>query len=229
MTQELAVIERDDEIILSLVEQKAVLHDTVRIAVTVNAQRDVTTNEADMRTAIKATLQRFIQTDWRFIGVQRSRGQSRFEIVTVSAIARVPESENVQLIERANAAATTEIQLTGPVASYSLPFDKVQEINRDLRVALVAQARAECERLNKGNTGSQYRVGEIIFADTPVASGRAQNMRAGQTYANASASAYMASSSGPGEGDEGDEGAPDLGVTERFWVAAQVTMRARTE
>jgi hypothetical protein len=217
---------QDNEIVISLVEQQMVVHDTARIAVNVHAQRDENTNEATMRAAIKTALQKFIVADWRFLSVNRQRGQSRFEVIAVTALARVPEAENVQLVERANAASSTDIQLVSPSAVYALPFDKVQQINRDLRVKLVEQARTECERYNKVS-GGHYRVAEVIFADTPRAGANAEVMRAGRAYAqNVGSGSYTVSA--PSSEPEAEEGAPDLGVTERFWVAAQVTLRAAT-
>lgn len=217
----------DDEIVISLVEQKMVVHETVRINVTVAAQRDENTNEDDLRKSVKAALRKFINTEWRFISVGRQRGRSRFEDVVVQAIARVPESENVQLAERADAVSTPTVQLIQPAATYALPFDKVQEINQGLRAALVEQAAKELALYNKVGRGT-YRIGEIVFADTPRASGGAQNMRAGRAYSNnatVSAASGQYSATGGGEPDT-EEGAPDLGVTERFWVAAQVTFRS---
>lgn len=221
----------DDEIILSLVEQKHVVHETVRITVTVSAQRDEKTNEADLRRSIRAALRAFINTEsWRFLGVQRQRGQSRFEQVIVAAIARVPESENVQLSEKADAASTPELQLLNAQATYALPFDQVQAINRELRVKLVERAKAECALYNEGRPGgTEYRLGEVLFADTPRAAAGAQDMRAGRAYAAAAAGGQYSNAPGGGAEDAAEEGAPDLGVTERFWVAAQVTLKAKTE
>lgn len=218
----------EDEIVLSLVEQRMITHETVRIMVQVNAQRDEKTDEATMRASIKTILSKFIDADWRFTSVQRNKGQSRFENVVVQAIARVPEAQNVQLHELAAAASAADIQLINPVAQYALPFDEVQAINLSLRLALFARARMECAEYNKIGENT-YRLGEVVFADTPKAASASQNMRAGNAYAHGQFSNSNAIASGGGYGDDenegADEGAPDLGVTERFWVAAQVTLR----
>jgi len=220
----------DDEIVLSLVEQKMVTHETVRITVQVVAQRATNASEDEMRFKIKDALQRFINADWRFTNVARQRGQTRFEQITVQALARVPERENVQLNERADNVSEQGLELISPTATYSLPFDKVQEINRDLRLALAKQAQAECDAYNAQKPGRTYRVGLIEFADTPRlnAGQTAQNLRAGNAYRNSaiSPSVYAVAQTAGLDEDEPDEGAPDLGVTERFWVAAQVTLKA---
>jgi hypothetical protein len=214
--------QEEDEIVLSLVENKMITHESVRITVTVNAQRDDATSEEAMRTNIKAALRKFVNAEWRFLGVGRQRGKTRFEDVTVSAVARVPESENKQLLDRTNAVSIQGLELTNPVAAYALPFDKVQEVNRELRVALVEQARNECEEYNKNKSGNKYRVASIEFADTPRQGG---GMRASGVYA----SNIVPSGSGGQAGGVVDEieGSPDLGVTERFLVSAQVILRAK--
>jgi hypothetical protein len=220
---------QEDEIVLSLIEQKTVTHDTVRINVTVAAQRDAETDETELRQRIRAILRKFIEGEWRFTGVQRLQGQTRFEIVNVQAVVRASESENRQLAERAKAVSQQGLELVNPLATYALPVAKVREINRDLRVALAAQAAAECALYNK-NVGPSglYRVAVIEFADTwrlnaPPGGQAAQTMRASSAYAN---NVYTPSG-GSGAEPDVEEGGADLGVSERFWVAAQVTLRAK--
>lgn len=225
----------DDEIVLSLVDQKLIVHSTVRIQISVVAQRDPETPEDTIRNTIRQALDKFISANWRFASVTRNRGPTRFEQVNVIAVCRAPEAENQQLDERASRVSTTDVQLMGPQASFALPFDEVQEANRELRIKLVKKAKAECDAYNAVNLGRTYRIGEIIFADTPRAAGAA-DMRAGNTYARQTNMAmanmaYTSASQGgapPGgvDLDVADTGPSDLGVTERYWVAAQVTLRA---
>jgi hypothetical protein len=222
---------QEDEIVLSLIEQKTVTHDTVRINVTVAAQRDAETDETELRQRIRAVLRKFIEGEWRFTGVQRLQGQTRFEIVNVQAVVRASESENRQLAERAKAVSQQGLELVNPLATYALPVAKVREINRDLRVALAAQAAAECALYNKNvRPSGLYRVAVIEFADTwrlnaPSALGAAQTIRASSAYATAN-NVYTPSG-GSGAEPDVEEGGADLGVSERFWVAAQVTLRAK--
>src|ERR1044071_3850993 len=139
-----------DEIVISLTEHKSVTHDTVRINVTVNAQRDSTASETDFRNKIRAVLGNFIPSaEWRFTSVNRQRGQTRFEQVVVSAVTRVKESENVQLAERANSASEQGMEIVGPQAHFACTTERVREINRELRIALVKQAQEECNEYNK--------------------------------------------------------------------------------
>ena len=224
----------EDEIVISLTEHKSILHDTVRINVTINAQRDEKTKEADFRTKIKAVLSKFIpNTEWRYTAVHRQKGQTRFEQVIINAVTRVPEAENIQLTERANVASEQGMEVVNPQANFAFPTDKIREINSELRVALAKQAEKECAEYNKIRDGKPpYRVALIEFADTPrlqalggMSMYAASNMRA--------SNAYMAAAPAPGAPGGGgvqepdvEEGASDLGVQERFWVAAQVTLRA---
>jgi hypothetical protein len=223
-----------DEIVISLTEHKSVTHDTVRINVTVNAQRDSTASETDFRNKIRAVLGNFIPSaEWRFTSVNRQRGQTRFEQVVVSAVTRVKESENVQLAERANSASEQGMEIVGPQAHFAFTTERVREINRELRIALVKQAQEECNEYNKSRGDyPPYRVALIEFADTPRlrAAGdtsgmyATQNLRASAAYAQSNA----AGSAGGGGVTEPDveEGSSELGVQERFWVAAQVILRA---
>lgn len=221
-----------DEIVLSLTEQQTVVHETVRIAVSVGAERDRGTSEKVLRQSIKDTLRQFIDTEWRFARIERSRGTAGFEKITATAVCRAVESENVQLDERAEACSTTQVRLVGPLASYALPFDQVQKINSDLRVKLAKQAARECAAYNSANLGADlYRVGLIEFSDTLRAGGAqaAQQMRAGNSYGNnLAASAYIGvTAETPEEAlDAADTGSTDLGVTERYRVYAQVTLRS---
>ena len=54
-----------DEVHLSLTENETVVHETVKVSITVNAQIDpkVTTEEA-FRAEVRATLNSFIDADW---------------------------------------------------------------------------------------------------------------------------------------------------------------------
>ncbi len=227
---------QEDEIVISLTEHKTIVHDTVRINVQVNAQRDENTNESQLRELIRSALDRFILgADWRFTSVQRQRGATRFEQVIVYAVTRVTESENKQLVERANAASVPGMELVGPSASYALPTERVRQINRELRIALVKQAHMECAEYNTDRPGHlrHYRVALVEFADTPrlqINGGTAAMYGSSANNARAS-SVYSVSTSSPHGGGvqepDLEEGAADLAVSERFWVAAQVTLRAK--
>ncbi len=221
---------QEDEIVISLTEHKTITHDTVRINLQVNAQRDDKTDETKFRANILTVLNKFIRAQWRFTAVHRQRGQTRFEQVTVHAVTRVPEAENKQLVERANAASEQGLELVSPTAIYALPTEKVREINRGLRIALAKQAEVECAEYNAIGSRS-YRVALIEFADTPrlQASGATAAMYGSVANNTRASNAYAASPGGGGGGvqePDVEEGAPELGVSERFWVAAQVTLRA---
>jgi hypothetical protein len=216
---------QDDEIVLNLVDQELIVHKTVRIQVQVIALRDPNTKEEEMRAKIKTALQQFVAADWRFAKVTRSRTQTRFEQIAVAAVCRAPESEHVQLDERAAMISTTDIQLIGPVGSYALPFEEVQAVNQRLRVKLTKQAQAECKAHSEA-VGIEYRIGSIVFSDTPRGGGMAANMRAGSTYAANTAHMQYNAPTGAVDLEAADTGATDLAETERYWVAAEVTLRA---
>ncbi len=129
------------------------------------------------------------------------------------------------------------MEVVNPQANFAFPTDKIREINRELRISLAKQAELECAEYNTIRNGKPpYRVALIEFADTPrlrqyggmdmYDNRPTSNLRASAAYAQSAATPGAPGGGGVQEPDV-EEGASDLGVQERFWVAAQVTLRAQ--
>lgn len=160
-----------DDIQLVLQAQKIIVHETVRVNVSISAQVDPTQGENEFRGEIQKTLRNFIDGDWKIQSIQRSKGTGKYEIVYVQATARVPERENYQLIDRANAVSRIGFELVGPVVDYNLGFDDIQKINQELRLTLINDALTECNTISEAYTnagfsrraGNDYRVSSVRF------------------------------------------------------------------
>jgi hypothetical protein len=163
-----------DDITLVLQAQKIIVHDTVRVNVSISAQVDPTQAESEFRGEIQKTLRKFIEADWKIQAIHRSKGTSKYEMVTVQATARVPERENYQLTDRANAVSRIGFELLAPTVDYSLSFDEIQKINRELRLSLINQALEECRAITDAYTKAGYKHYEYRVSSTRFDNGSTQ-------------------------------------------------------
>lgn len=226
-----------DEITITLKAQKIVVHETVRVNVTINAQVDPEQSESGFRTEIHSSLRKFIDTEWKIQSIQRFKGTGKFEQVTVMATARVPEHENSKLVERANAITRMGFELSNPTVDYSLTFDEVQEVNRELRQILFLNAIEECHSYNttliKTNMGgyANFRVSDSQFntgnlhQNISKAFNNAYNVASmGATVPVGGAGAFTdqeTDACSPGDG-----GSSDLNVSTRFEMTGTFILRA---
>jgi hypothetical protein len=158
-----------DTITLVLNDQKIVVHETVRVNVGISAQVAPETSEADFRKEIQDTLKRFINADWKIQSISRFKG-NKYENVSVAATARIPETENYRLQERANEVTRIGFELVNPNVDYSLTFDEIQAVNAELRQTLLRKALDEVTEINQtfremGTPGIRqiFRISNIRF------------------------------------------------------------------
>lgn len=156
-----------DDITIFLQAQEVIVHETVRVGVSISAQVDPTQSEAGFRDEIHSTLRKFIDSDWKIQAIQRSKG-SKYENVYVTATARVAEKENHHLNERANELTRIGFELINPTVDYALTFDEVQSVNAKLRLDLLQQALAETTAINEtfrkmGHGKPAYRISSTRF------------------------------------------------------------------
>lgn len=243
-----------DDITILLRAQKIIEHKEVRVNVSVTAQIDPATTESEFRNELQSTLQKFITTDWKIQSIQRSKGTGIYEYVSVSATARVPESENYKLQERAGKVSRIGFELVNPSVDYSLTFDQVQEINAGLRATLVSNALTEVNALNalfqkEGVKGVRqfFRVAHVGFNEGDSAplhinqmakaySGSVSNAKDKGPFRAQAMMATSASPTGSGssayeevsfEDDAADEAALiDMNVSTRFSMTGSFTLRA---
>jgi len=159
-----------DDIQISLQAQKVITHETVRLTVSIQAQVDPAQSETDFRIEVQTTLRNFVETEWKIQSIQRSKS-GKYENVYVSAMARIPEGDNHHLHERVDAVSRIGFELTNPQVDYSLSFDDIQKINKELRLSLMAQALDECNDINKTFKAN----GHSHFARYRISSSRFDN------------------------------------------------------
>lgn len=239
-----SVIEQkiQDDITISLKTQKIIVHDTVRVNVGITAQVDPTNSEGDFRNEIQSTLKKFVDTDWKIQSIQRSKG-TRYENVHVQATARVPESENHQLQERATSLSRIGFELVNPSVDYSLTFDEIQAVNEELRITLFKNALVECasynealkeakhkvDSLSRGTSLVQYRISSSRFdlGDNYGASNSTQPMHLQAMMATVS---HMGAGVNAGYqddefADDDTDAAMDLNVSTRFSMTGTFVLR----
>lgn len=223
-----------DDITIVLQAQKIIVHDTVRVNVSIQAQVDPAQSEADFRSEIQKTLHNFIDADWKVQSIQRSKGTSKFESVYVQATARVPERENYQLTDRANLVSRVGFELVGPSVDYSLSFDEVQKINRELRLNLIQSALEECKAINEAfnKIGHLRRHIEYRVSSTKFDNGNNQVSRplAATAYnmTNVTAAMPMGGAVGNEYGAELEAASAvpvDVNVSTRFSMVGYFTLR----
>lgn len=233
-----------DDITIILKAQKTIVHETVRINVGISAQVASNTSETDFRSQIHSTLRDFIDTEWKIQSIQRHKGSSNFEQVTVQATARVPEKENYQLSERATQLSCIGFELINPTVDYSLTFDEIQSVNRGLRLSLFNQALQECDAYNEAQIESGgYQHGNYRVASSRFDADYNADYNAGRVSINPINAMMMATNASPmpkggsvyqeetvgGAFDCAGEGTQDLNVSTRFEMTGQFVLRGLRE
>lgn len=239
-----------DDIQLNLQAQKVIVHETVRVSVQVQAQVDPSQSETDFRAEVQKTLHDFIDAEWKIQSVNRNK-DGKYENVFVSAMARVPESENHHLSERADTVSRIGFQLRNPSVDYSLSFDDIQAINAELRLSLLTMALAECTKMNAafregGYRSAKYRVSSSRFdqghnqqvnnsnvrfhpevmVSTAAPAMMMQSIGATANTIRAQGGGAIAKSVDEDSFDAADSAPADLNVSTRFWMSGQFILRA---
>ncbi len=137
--------------------------DSVQLRVPVTAliqalQPDPSVLDASIREA----LQSFIATEWVFSAIKREGDAVGFERLSLTATARVPNSEIYNLRERARVVGREGLEVGTPVVNYKLPEVRVNAANTALRLQVIEQVKAEIPMLNKAS-GRDWRIGQIEF------------------------------------------------------------------
>ncbi len=227
-----------DDITLVLRAQKIIVHETVRVNVGINAQIDQSTNESDFRAELQATLKKFIDTDWKIQSIQRFKGTNRYETVSVAATARVQETENYQLQERATILSRIGFELINPQVDYSLTFDEIQKVNEELRLSLLTKALSETAAINKAfnenstpDTRQIFRVSSTRFDNGDAAASNVTKSYASNASNATALAVYQVTGSSVMEDDDelvgcAAPGEPlDLNVSTRFSMTGTFVLR----
>ena len=147
----------------------------------------------ELRNDIKKSLNDLIDTDWRFVRVDRKTDRTGREVWRVSAQARVAESEINNLGGRTKKLGKVGLQYRVGRVDYSPTQEQVEDLNRALRSKVNELVQAELEALNKKELiCRQWRVASITYDNTMSYS----NARAGAMIGGNQNMVLAASASG---------------------------------
>lgn len=205
---------KQDSISFIISAEEVVVNTTVKVVATIVAIQDMT--EDGLREAIRELMQRFIAADWQFSGMSRTSHASGREQVTLTATARVPESENNALDRRSREASRDGLRIHTVNADTSPSPAQIEETQSELRQSLLKKALAELGVINH-TLGQTYRLGRVIFDPDPTET--ASNRRPGMMA--------MAASYSSGFDHAGGGGAGEIGNAVKLTMRALVQLRRK--
>ncbi|MGB0920001.1 MAG: hypothetical protein ACPG1C_01645 [Alphaproteobacteria bacterium] len=172
-----AASQGDDIVVLTQSAEDWVETSTPKITVSIDAAFEEK-GAASVRQDLKAALGKLAKAEWRFVTMNRHRGEAGLERWRVTAEARIPDSKAVGLYGKAKSASRTGMQLKIGNISYEPTRKELEAAQAKLRASLYAEALAERDRLNKAIPGRKWRIGAVDFTNTlpiqPVVHHRAE-------------------------------------------------------
>lgn len=204
-----------DTINFQLRADAVVVSDTVKVIVHINALVTSETTENALRAEIKRTLAAFLDVPWQINGIERASDDSGYEKVAMRATARVSETENYNLENRAKAVSRQGLKLGDVEVDSTVPAPMLEAAEKSLRAEILKKAKAEAADLS-AVSGREYRVGVVSFqnqGDPVMRKSTAQAMNA-TSYGSGFAGAA-------GGGDGGDE---SLSNAQKVSLAANITL-----
>lgn len=155
----------DDIVVLTQSAEEWVETSTPKVTVSIDAAFEEK-GAASVRQDLKAALSKLAKAEWRFVAMNRHRGDAGLERWRVTAEARIPDSKAVGLYGKAKSASRTGLQLRIGNISYEPTRKELEAAQAELRADLYAEALAERDRLNKAIPGRNWRIGAIDFTNT---------------------------------------------------------------
>lgn len=215
MNDKIYLTRQDDTLRYRAIAQRTLAQDIVRVSVQVAllasaAQKD----QAVLIRQIRAALDRFIpDIDWGISTLQRGGTQTvGYEQINVTAVARIPGTQNFNLNERAHLASREGLTLSNAFADCSLPVSVVDRVVHELREEIVKKVMFDLTEFER-QTGRKWRVGDIEFgvgghSGTRTAKGASRS---------------------EGYGDLFDSEGEGLSGAERISLVAEITLRSLPE
>lgn len=135
----------------------------IRLTTTVTVLVPASENDpVALERRIREALGRVVKTAWTFTRIERDAEAAGYERIQLRASARVPVSENWNLLERVRAAGRDGIAIGAPEVSYALSTDKVDGAVEALRLDLLELAAAQAEKMSAA-TKRAWRIGDVEF------------------------------------------------------------------
>lgn len=203
-----------DTITLDLSAEKVVVSDTVKIIATIAALVQPDKTDAELRADIRKMMKKLIETaEWQFSNLTRHADMTGHERVSLQATARVSETENVNLENRAREVSTPGLTVSQVVADTSIPATMLEEAEQALRIDLLTKLNTELAKINevmKSDITQPYRVYQVKFQRTAT------------DYSNAirSKGVTMTAATSYGSGFGGDDGDEALGNAQKITLHA---------
>lgn len=166
-----------DNINLSFTVEDWINSNTAEVTMTVNASTEGQ-DGLDLRTEIKEALETLVDTEWRFIDINRSTGRSGLEEWNVIAQARVEEKDLNNLPSRAKELGRKGLQYRVGNVDFTPTKEQFEGLYRDLRSKINGLISEELSTLNTELSGRKWRVGGVNynFGNAPMAHARGANV-----------------------------------------------------
>jgi len=151
-----------DTISLSFTVEDWINSDTAEVTMTINASTEGQEG-LDLRTEIKAALESLIDTEWRFIDINRSTGRSGLEEWNVMAQARVEEKDLNNLPSRAKELGRKGLQYRVGNVDFTPTKEQFENLYRELRSKINGLISAELKTLGSELPTRKWRVGAVNY------------------------------------------------------------------
>ena len=171
-----------DNISLSFTVEDWINSNTAEVTMTVSASTEGR-DGLDLRTEIKEALETLVNTEWRFIDINRSTGRSGLEEWNVTAQARVEEKDLNNLPSRAKDLGRKGLQYRVGNVDFTPTKIQFEGLYRDLRSKINRLIEAEIKTLQTELPGRKWRVSAITydFGQLPMPHGRGANIMMAMT------------------------------------------------
>ena len=205
-----------DVVDISLSAEKTIVNDTVKIVATITAQVQKDEPPDALPGRVRSMMNKVIDLSkvekggWNFSNMQRTKDDTGYERVTLTATARVPETENYNLEFRAEGASQPGLVINEIQADTTIPTYMIEEAVSELRVILATKAVEEARKISEA-LGRTYRIQRLNFGGGDY--GGAKGLRTSNTMA-ASTMSY-----GTGSGDDGT-----LGNAQKVSLSATIAL-----
>ena len=205
---------KQDSIGFILTAEQVVNNETVKIVANVVAMVLPALTEPKLKESLRELMRNFIPVaDWQFAGMTRSSHASGLEQVTLSASARVPESENYALDRRREAASTDGLRINSTSTDTSPSKTQMDATYSSLRLELISMAQTEMTAINAA-LGGGYRISKLNFDPLSDMQPTKRNMMMSG-----------ATSYGSGFASEVAGGGGDIGNAVKVSMQAEVVLR----
>lgn len=166
-----------DNISLSFTVEDWINSNTAEVTMTVNASTEGQ-DGLDLRTEIKEALESLVDTEWRFIDINRSTGRSGLEEWHVTAQARVEEKDLNNLPSRAKDLGRKGLQYRVGNVDFTPTKTQFEDLYRHLRSKINELIKTELSTLETELPGRKWRIGAVSynFGSAPMSNMRAANV-----------------------------------------------------